>query len=107
MGLGYINMEIFDSKMNRLHSNKLIQYTDGLENGRMKLTSPKFLVYLGKITVHGGFWDEESSGMGNRRLLNFKSPESGPPLSSPWDHPLKAHLSTFEPSSLTPSHHSL
>ena len=28
-------MEKLDSKMNRFHSNKILQSTDGLENGRM------------------------------------------------------------------------
>ena len=35
LGLGYVHMERLDSEMNRFHSNKIVQSTDGLENGRM------------------------------------------------------------------------
>ena len=35
LGLGYLHMERLDSEMNRFHSVKVNQATDGLENGRM------------------------------------------------------------------------
>ena len=33
--LGFFNMEKLDSEMNRFHSKKLVQSTDGLEKGRL------------------------------------------------------------------------
>ena len=35
LGMGFINMAKLDSEMNRFHSNKVVESTDGLENGRL------------------------------------------------------------------------
>ena len=35
LGLGYVHMERLDTEMNRFHSVKVNQATDGLENDRM------------------------------------------------------------------------
>ena len=44
LGLGFFNMDELDSEMNRFHSNRLVQSTDGLEEGRLHLKRRKTIL---------------------------------------------------------------